>query len=172
VNLSAQPEYVHVVLNHLPIVGLAVAIVVLIAAVLLRNRAAALVGLALVAVLTTSVWPVMESGESAYNRIRAIADADGAALLKEHMLLADRWGKLYYLTALAALTAVVIVWRRPEKLRLAGVLVTLLALASLVAGVAIARLGGEVRHPEFRPGSTLVPSVLPAEHNHEHDHEH
>lgn len=171
-NLSAQPEYVHVVLNHLPIVGLAVAIVALIAAVALRNRAGALVGLALVAVLAASAWPVIESGESAYNRIRAIADSDGSAPLKEHMLMADRWGKLYYLAALAAVTGVIVVWRRPEKLRLAGVLVTLLALAALGAGVSIARLGGQVRHPEFRPGSTLVPSDLPAEHNHDHEHEH
>jgi hypothetical protein len=172
VNLLFQPEYVHVVLNHLPIVGLAVGIVVIVVAVALRNRAAVLLGLALVAVLAASAWPVIESGESAYNRIRAITDPDSAALLKEHMLLADRWGKLYYLAALAAVAGVIVVRRHPEKMRLTGALVTLLAMAALMAGVAVAMVGGQVRHPEFRPGSALVPPGLAAEHNHEDDHEH
>lgn len=171
-SLLPQPEYLHVLLNHLPIVGLAVASLVLIGAVAVRNRAAALIGLALVAVLAASAWFVIESGESAYNRIRAISDPGSASLLKQHMLLADRWAWLYYLTALAAVAAVAVVWKRPAKLRLAGIPVVVLALASLMAGAAIAKLGGRVRHPEFRPGSTLVPQDIPADHSHEHEHEH
>lgn len=171
-NLLTRPEYLHAVLNHLPIIGLAVASLVLLAAVALRNRVAVLLGLALVAVLAASTWFVIESGESAYNRIRAISDPDSASLLKQHMLLADRWAWLYYLTALAAAAGVVVVWKRPEKLRLAGIPVVVLSLASLLAGAAIAKLGGQVRHPEFRPGSTLVPQDLPREHNHGHKHEH
>ncbi len=163
-----RPEYLHVVLNHLPVVGLAVAAAALIVALTIKSRGAVLGALALVALLAASVWPVVQSGESAYNRLRAISDPDSAALLKEHMLLADSWAWLYYLTALAAAAGAVVVWKRPEKLRLAGIPVAALALASLLAGATIAKLGGEVRHPEFRPGSTLVPQDLPAEHDHEH----
>jgi len=162
----------HAALNHLPIIGLAVASLVLLAAVALRNRVAALLGLALVAVLAALVWPVIQSGESAYNRIRAISDPDSVSLLKQHMLLADRWAWLYYLTALAAVAGAVVVWKRPEKLRLAGIAAAALAFASLMVGMAIGKLGGQVRHPEFRPGSTLVPPDILGKHDHEHEHNH
>jgi len=167
-NLIGEPEYQHVVLNHLPIVGLAVATLVLGVAVVMRNRGAVILGLILVALLAASVWPVIDSGESAYNRIRSIADPDGAALLKQHMLLADRWAKLFYLTALAAAAAVVLVWKRPKKLRLGGIPVVVLAVASLVAAMAIAKVGGEVRHPEFRSNTELVPDHVDEGHDHEH----
>lgn len=171
-DLLQKPEYPHALLNHLPIVGLAVAALALVVALAARSRGAVLGSLVLVAVMADSAWPVLESGESASNRIRAISDPDGTALLKEHMLLADRGAWLYYETALAAVAGVVVAWKRPAKLRLAGVFVVVLAVASLTAGAAIAKLGGEVRHPELRPGSTLVPQDVPAEHSHEHGHEH
>lgn len=171
-DLLQKPEYLHALLNHLPLVGLAVAVLALIVALASRSRGAVLGGLVLVAVMAASAWPVLQSGESAYNRIRAVSEPDSAALLKEHMLLADRWAWLYYLTALAAVAGVVVVWKRPAKLRLAGIPVVALAAASLLAGAAIAKLGGEIRHAEFRPGSTLVPQDVPAGHSHERGHEH
>ncbi len=59
------------------------------------------------------------------------------------------------------------VWKRPEKLRWFGIPVALLAAANLMAGGVVAKLGGEVRHPAFRLGSTLVPPDLPTNHDHE-----
>ncbi|MEK7684135.1 MAG: hypothetical protein AAB466_01790 [Verrucomicrobiota bacterium] len=171
-SMLQRPEYLHVVLNHLPVIGLAVAVVALVLALLSKSRGAVLGALVLVALVAASAWPVIQSGESAYNRLRAISDPDGASLLKQHMLLADRWAWLYYLTALTAAAGAVLACRRPEKLRVAGIPVVVLALASLMAGAAIAKLGGEVRHPEFRPGSALVPQGIPAGHNHEHEPEH
>lgn len=165
-----SPEHLHALLNHLPIIGLAVAGLALVIALASKSRGAVLGCLVLVAVMAASAWPVIQSGESAYNRIRAISDTEGASLLREHMLMADRWAWLYYLTALAAAAGVAVVWKRPAKLRLAGIPVVALAVSSLATGAAIAKLGGEVRHAEFRPGSTLVPQDVPSEHNHEHEH--
>lgn len=165
-----KPEYLHALLNHLPIIGLAVAGLALVIALASKSRGAVLGSLALVAVMAASAWPVIQSGESAYNRMRAISDTESASLLKQHMLMADRWAWLYYLTALAAAAGVAVVWKRPAKLRLAGIPVVALAVASLITGAVIAKLGGEVRHAEFRSASTLVPQDLPTEHNHEHEH--
>lgn len=171
-DLLQRPEYLHALLNHLPLIGLAVAVLALVAALASKSRTAVSGGLVLVAVMAASAWPVLQSGESAYNRIRAVSDPESASILKAHMLLADRWGWLYYLTALTAMAGVVVVWKRPAKLALAGIPVVALAVASLTAGAAIAKLGGEVRHAEFRPSSTLVPQDIPPDHSHEHEHVH
>ena len=104
----SQPEYLHVLLNHLPIVGLAVATVATLAALLLRNRGAILISLALMALLSAAAWPVMETGEDAYSRVRPLADEDGKFALREHMYRAEDWCKLYYATAVAAVLALVV----------------------------------------------------------------
>jgi len=159
-------------LNHLPIIRLAVAGLALVVALASRNRGTVMGSLMLVAVMATSVWPVIKSGESAYNRIRAISDSEGASLLKPHILIADRWAWLYYLTALAAAAAALAAWKRPEKLRWFGIPVALLAAVNLTAGGVVAKPGGEVRHLEFRPGSTLSHPDLPPNHDREHEHAH
>jgi hypothetical protein len=145
-----RPEYVHVLLNHFPIVGLAVALMALGIGAISKNSTAIIGSLLPVALTAISVWPVIESGESAFNSIRSISDPDGVTALKRHMLLADRWSLLYYVTAAAAALGALLVWRRPKSARLAVAVVILLGVASLVAGVNIAKLGGQVRHPEFR----------------------
>jgi uncharacterized membrane protein (GlpM family) len=169
-SLSQPPEYLHALLNHLPIVGLAVALLALGVALLSKHSTAIAGSLLLVGLFAASAWPVIETGESAYNRVRAIADPDGAALLKRHMFLADRWAWLYYVTAVAALVGAVITWKRPKWQNWAALAVALCASASLASGAAVAKLGGQVRHAEFRSGSNLVPEGLPAEHDHDHDH--
>src|ERR1017187_10666837 len=94
-----QPEYVHVVTNHLPLIGLPVAMVALIAALITRNRTATLIGLGLVCLLALSVWPVSYFGEGGYDRVLSMTDAAGRQFLHHHRELADRWSFLYYITA-------------------------------------------------------------------------
>ena len=146
----SQPEYLHILLNHLPLVGLAVATVATLTALILRNRGALVIGLVLMALLAGTAWPVMETGEGAYNRVRPLTDEDGKRALRQHMDLAEDWGKLYYATAAVALLALVVAWRKPRWLWPPAILAVLLAVACLVVGMFIAEAGGRIRHPEFR----------------------
>jgi hypothetical protein len=59
-----QPEYVHVVINHFPLVGLMVAMLAVIAVLATQNRTAILIGLALVGLLALSAWPVYYFGQA------------------------------------------------------------------------------------------------------------
>ena len=58
-NLSS--EHLRVLLNHLPLVGLMQAAVVLVVALALRNRPTIALGLALVSLTAGTAWPVIES---------------------------------------------------------------------------------------------------------------
>jgi hypothetical protein len=166
--VNSAPEHLHVLLNHLPLVGLMVAAVVLITALALRNRPAIVLGLVLVGLMAGAAWPVIESGQSSYVRVRELADEEGKGHLRHHMVLAERWDKLYYATAGVAVLGLLAAWKWPRGFHALAVLALLLAAASLVAGAVIAEAGGKVRHPEFRTGP-------PAAENHEdgdHDHTH
>lgn len=153
-NLLNHPEYIHVTINHLPLIGLPVATLALVAGLVFRSRAATLIGFALVALLSLSAWPVYHFGDEGYDRVLSMADEDGSLFLRHHKELAERWEFLYYVTAGMAGLGFVSARKWPKLHRWSSILTLLLAAASLAAGIAIARPGGQVRHREFRFGAS------------------
>jgi hypothetical protein len=145
-----QPEYIHVVLNHLPLIGLFVAMLALGAGLVARDRRATLIGLVLVGLLALSAWPVAHYGEAGYDRVLSMTDDAGARFLQYHRALAERWVFLYYVTAGVAGLGLGAAWRWPKTLPWVAVVALVLAAGSLTAGVYIARAGGPIRHREFR----------------------
>ena len=154
-----QPEYVHVVINHLPLVGLAVAMLALVVALATKDRTAILIGLALVGLMALSAWPVYYYGEAGYDRVLSMADEAGEKYLAYHRQLAERWVFLYFVTAGIAGLGCSLAWKWPRTLVLSSVLALVLAGASLASGIVIAKAGGAIRHREFRSGP---PPKLPA----------
>jgi hypothetical protein len=145
-----QPEYVHVLLNPLPVYGLLVGWVGLAIALALRSRRAQIVTLTLVLLSSVSAWPVYEFGQQAYDRVLSMTDEDGGAWLDEHMHRAEDLIWIFY--ALVALSAIAIAapikWPR-SSLPLA-LAVVFLGAVTLGSGAYIAYAGGRVRHREFR----------------------
>jgi hypothetical protein len=153
VSLLQQPEYIHILLNHFPVVGLLISVISLIAAVLLNKPAAIFISLGIVALCAFMVWPVSYYGEAGYDRVYSMADRVGDAYLKKHRDLADDWMWLFYLTGAASVIAIISGYKKPNQFRFLSGLVIIFALASLVAGAVIAEVGGGVRHEEFRRGT-------------------
>jgi hypothetical protein len=164
-SLLNRPEYVHVAINHFPLVGLMVSLLSLIVGLVARSRAIQLTGVGLVCLFALSVWPVFYFGEAGFDRVLSMADEPGEAFLKYHMALAHRWVFLYYLTAGVAALGFVVGWKLPRYLMPLGVVALLLGLASVSAGIMIAQAGGEVRHREFRSGP---PPKVPETHEESH----
>src|SRR5260370_41102141 len=94
-----QPEYVHVLINPLPVYGLAMGVLALLTAFIVRSRQAQVVALVLIIVSAASTWPVFIYGEKGYQRVHAMSDNDGQAWLDAHMRLAGRLIYVDYLTA-------------------------------------------------------------------------
>jgi plastocyanin len=168
-----QPEYVHVLLNPLPVYGLAVGLIGLLVAIYLRSRAATVVAIVVVLISAAAAWPVYEYGERGYDRVLAMADNDGQAWLLSHKERAEKLIWLFY--ALAILSAIALVapakWPGLSIWLSLGVLV--LGAITLGSGGYIAYAGGRIRHREFRneappkgvheiAGSIPAPAVQPA----------
>ena len=145
-----RPEYVHVIINHFPLIGLLVAIVALTAALVVRSHKATLIGLALVSLLALSAWPVAEYGKEGYDCVLSMSDEAGGTYLAHHRDLASRWIFLYYITAGIAALGFALAWKWPRTLVLSSVLALVLGVSSLAAGIVIAKAGGCIRHREFR----------------------
>src|ERR1700736_3596337 len=98
-----QPEYVHVLINQLPILGLAMGCLGLIVALLLRSRSAKIATLVIVLISAASAWPTYEFGEDAYDPVLTMVDEPGRAWLEAHKARAEQF--IYYFYALAVLSA-------------------------------------------------------------------
>ena len=145
-----QPEYVHVLLNPLPVYGLLISWIALIAALISKSRRACIVALILVFITSISAWPVYEFGEQGYDRVLAMTDDDGHAWLDEHEERAEKLIYIFYALAALSLVAIIVPLRWPESSVLLAIAVVLIGAVTLGSGCYIAYAGGKVRHREFR----------------------
>lgn len=147
-----RPEYVHVLLNPLPVYGLAVAVVALMIALLTRKRVALVIALSLIALTSLTAWPTYVYGEAAYDRASAMSDDDGGKWLDEHQARGERCIFAFYILSGLSLLALVAPAKWPaSSLPLAGATLVV-GIATLCIGGWIAYAGGRVRHKEFRAG--------------------
>jgi hypothetical protein len=145
-----QPEYVHVLLNPIPVYGLLVAWIGLVISFFLKSRRAQIATLALVLITAGSAWPVFEFGEQGYDRVLAMSDDDGQAWLDEHQARADKLIYVFYALAVMSAVAIVVPMRWPRSSPALVIAVILLGAATLGCGTYIAYAGGKTRHREFR----------------------
>jgi glucan phosphoethanolaminetransferase (alkaline phosphatase superfamily) len=145
-----QPEYLHVLLNPLPVYGLAIALFGLIAAMYLGTRGGQVTALVLIFACAASAWPVAHYGEAAESSVLAMADDDGQAWLKAHAHRADELIYVFYALALVSAAAIFAPKRWPSTARPLAIATLILAIVSLGAGFYIAQAGGKIRHREFR----------------------
>jgi hypothetical protein len=148
--LLQQPEYVHTLINPLPVYGVGVGLIALILALFLRNRAAHITAFAIIFVGAASAWPVVYYGDEAYDRVLSMADSDGSAWLKAHEHRADKLVWFFYALAIVSAAAIVVPIKFPRVATALTILTVVLAVGALGAGGYIAYAGGKIRHREFR----------------------
>jgi len=159
-----QPEYVHVLLNPIPVYAMVSGILALIVALILRSRPAQITAFVVIIFAALSVWPVAEYGERGYDRIYSMSDKDAQQWLDVHMHRADLGMWFFYVTAAVAATALILPKFKPRTQLPLALATLVLALLSLRVGAWISQAGGKVRHSEFRDGPP--PDAVPHEVEH------
>lgn len=148
--LSRQPEYLHTLINPLPVYGLAVGLLGLVIALFMQSRAARIATMALVLISAGSAWPVYELGEQGYDRVLSMSDNDGRAWLDEHARRAGQLILCFYGLALTAAVAIFLPLKWPRSATLLAVITLVYGLVVLGMGAYISYAGGRIRHREFR----------------------
>ena len=146
----SQPEYIHVLINPLPVYGLGVAVIGLIIALLQRSRTAQVATLALIVLTGAIAWPVVHYGEEGYDRVLSMADGQGQAWLKVHEHRADELAWAFYVVAALAAAAILVPMKWPKTSTALAIATLLCSFAALGVGGYIAYAGGKIRHREFR----------------------
>src|SRR2546423_5476365 len=110
----SDPEYVHVLINPLPVYGLAIGVLGLLLALILRTPKVTITALVLVFVAGLSEWPAYHYGEAGYDRVKALSDDAGVQWLDEHMARGEKLIWAFYVLAGVAAIGVVAVAKWPR----------------------------------------------------------
>ena len=160
-----QPEYIHVLINPLPVYGLAMGVIGLILGLVLRSREARSGAFALILIASASAWPTLHYGQQGYDRVKAMADSEGQKWLEEHMHRGERLIYVFYALGALALVSIAVEWKRPKAALPLAITTLVLATGAIGIGGYIAYAGGHIRHKEFR--FEPAPELRTEEH-HEH----
>jgi hypothetical protein len=148
-----QPEYLHVLLNPLPIYGLALGALALVIAMFLKNRRAQITALILVLIGAGSTIPVIHYGDAAYDVIESETASDAAvAWLDAHGQRALHSMPAFYALIALTLAALFIPWKWPKSAIWLNAATLALALFCFVLAGWIGYAGGQAMHSEFRVG--------------------
>src|SRR5437868_2555198 len=159
-----QPEYLHVLINPLPVYGLAMGLLGLVIAFFMKSRPAQIVALIIILISAASALPVYLLGEQAYDRVLSMSDEAGHAWLNEHQDRGEDLIWFFYASAILAAVALFAPRKWPRSARPLVIAVILLSIVTLGCGGYIAYAGGKIRHREFRN----VPPPTPKKPSEEH----
>src|SRR5690242_3428895 len=133
----SQPEYIHVLINPLPVYGLTMGVIALVLALIFRSRPAQVVALLLILLAGAVAFPVIHYGEEGYDRVLSMADDQGEAWLKVHMHRADQLGWSFYVLAGLAAIAIFAPMKWPRS-------ALALTIITLVGSLCMLGVGGYI----------------------------
>jgi uncharacterized membrane protein len=160
-----QPEHLHVMLNHLPVTLSLLLAPILVAGLIARSHAVLAVAFSL-GILAGAATPlVMQTGERAYDRFNAgriqpPLDDRGDIAMELHEEAAEKAAPFHYITGLGCIAGLLFLRWRPDWVRGCAWIVLIISLASAGLTLRAAVLGGQIRHPEFRPTTNETPDHI------------
>ena len=157
-----QPEHLHVMLNHLPVTLFLLLAPLLAAGLISRNPAVFAIAFSLGLLGDLATPFVMQTGERAYHRfngaqIQPPLDDRGDIAMEMHEDAAEKAAPFIYITGLGCIAGLVFLRWRPDWVRGCAWMVLLISLAATGLTLRAAVLGGQIRHPEFRPAIDETP---------------
>lgn len=154
--------HLHLLVNHLPIVGLLIGTLVLIAGLTLKKSEVKLTAFGIYVFSALGSLAANATGEAAEEIVENISGIS-ETLIHNHEEYAETY--LILSIVLGAISLVGFV-AELKKMKFAGVLtffILLFALATSVSAKYVGTSGGEIRHSEIRTNA----NVIPIEHDHD-----
>ncbi len=148
--------YAHLVLNHIPVLGVPFGLILLCAGALRKSddlKRAALVALVVVALSSLGAY---FTGEPAEDTIEGVPTVSGPAI-EEHEESAAVSLAVVEVLGVAAIVGLLVYWKRGRMSSWLLLATIVLALAGSVLMARTANLGGRIHHPEVRPGFSPAP---------------
>lgn len=145
----------HLVINHLPIFGLLIGILTLIAGLLLKKTEVKLTALGIIIFSAIASIFAFYSGDSAEDIVENIAGIS-KALIHDHEELAESFFTFTLIIGAIAIVAFIAELKKWKFARYLIILVLILSISDMVLAKFVGTSGGEIRHTEIRSDSKVI----------------
>jgi hypothetical protein len=145
----------HLIVNHIPVTGIMFAMVFMLIAVIGRNKTMIKTSLWMIFIIALLTIPVYLSGGAAEEMMAGWPDISPEAV---HLHLEAAEQAFIAILVLGAVAAGSLLLYRAQR-SLSGMFLATLLLFTIITSVLLAgaaNKGGEIRHPEIRPGGTAA----------------
>ena len=141
--------HLHMVVNHFPIIGTILAIGILIAGLLSKNRS--IINTSYVLFVIGAIFGIlsMNTGEGAEELVEDMPGI-GWKIIHEHEELAEKMALLLDILGVLSLVGFCFQYKKNAKEKLVSYIILLIGIASLFVIQKVGTSGGEIRHTEIR----------------------
>lgn len=150
---SMNWAYIHVILNHFPIVGVIIGTMILIAGMGGKNEGVKISGLGTILFAALAGVVVDLTGDPAKEAVKGMPDIVQSLISKHEDIASISLFLLIPAGLLAALTLYSI-WKKEKSIRFLTIITLVLSIISSGAMIYVGRTGGQIRHTEFRNDAT------------------
>lgn len=150
-------------LNHFPVTLVLLIPPICLAGIFFRRGSILAVAFSLCLLVGLATPLVAKTGHLASERfnltsIQPPLDERGDIAMEMHQDMAEKAGPLLYLVAVAGVVGLLLLRFRPAWQNHAAIAVILFSAGAALFTLQSALLGGQIRHPEFRPKTDLNPT--------------
>lgn len=150
--------YLHLVLNHFPIVGIILGTMLLVAGLIVKNQGVKGSGLTLVLFAVLSSVATYFTGDPAKDAVQGIPEA-ADAFINRHEDIATIGMYLMIPAGLLAGMSMYSIWKKERSADFLIIVTLVLSFAASVAFVYTGKTGGLIRHSEFRDDVTIETEI-------------
>lgn len=144
-----DPVHVHLVINHVPFLGITAGLIILVVALLRKSEEMKKLSLGFLMVSSLFLVPTYFSGENSEERVEDLAGVSESIIEKHDDAAKTSMALGGLLGALALLS--IFLKDKNQKVALTSILVVGLLAEASIANTA--KLGGQIRHTEVRDGA-------------------
>ena len=145
-----NPAHLHLLVNHIPILGGIFAVLLLAWGWLRRDASILRLSLALFVILAAAAIAVHSTGDAAADTAERLPDVT-RELIDAHESAAGKATTVFFVAGLVALAGLIAYRKRPVPPAWFLALLPLVGAATAVMVARAGMLGGEIRHTETRP---------------------
>jgi uncharacterized membrane protein len=146
--------HLHLIVNHFPIVGTAIGLLVLIFGYLIKNQQVKATSLGIFIFSALAAIAANYTGEGAEEIVEKIPGIT-KSLIHDHEETAELFFTLSLILGGAALITLFLQIKKMGLAKYGYILVVILAISSLVSANYVGTSGGEIRHSEIRDASNV-----------------
>ena len=159
--------HLHLIVNHFPIVGITIGLLVLIVGYLIKNEQVKATSLGIFIFSALAAIAANYTGDGAEEIVEKIPGIT-KSLIHDHEEYAEQFFTLSLILGGAALITLFLQIKKLGLAKYGYILVAILAISSLVSANYVGVSGGEIRHTEIREASNIEnqPDIIKNEDDH------